>query len=84
MRHPTDSYIDAHRQHRPDQHAVHVQSPAGMSPHDEIAQHELWRQRGCAEGSAEQDWFEAEEQLRGKLISDSTRATPSSAGSVQR
>jgi hypothetical protein len=24
----------------------------------------LWRQRGCPEGSAEEDWFEAERQLR--------------------
>jgi hypothetical protein len=26
--------------------------------------HELWRARGCPEGSPERDWFLAEEQLR--------------------
>ena len=24
----------------------------------------LWQQRGCPEGSSEQDWFEAEEMMR--------------------
>ena len=35
-------------------------------PHDEIAQvaYALWEARGRGEGSAEQDWFEAEQQLR--------------------
>ena len=35
-------------------------------PHDEIAQvaYALWEARGRAEGSPEQDWFEAERQLR--------------------
>ena len=26
--------------------------------------HEFWRARGCPEGSPEEDWFLAEEQLR--------------------
>jgi len=30
----------------------------------EILAHEFWRARGCPEGSAEVDWFLAEEQLR--------------------
>lgn len=32
---------------------------------DEIAAlaHELWKARGCPEGSPETDWFHAEEQL---------------------
>jgi hypothetical protein len=35
------------------------------SPHEEIAKlaYALWQQRGCPDGSAELDWFEAEEQL---------------------
>jgi hypothetical protein len=28
--------------------------------------HTLWRQRGCPEGSPEQDWFEAAHQLRAR------------------
>jgi len=26
--------------------------------------YQLWRERGCPEGSAEEDWFRAEEQVR--------------------
>ncbi|MBV8811700.1 MAG: DUF2934 domain-containing protein [Acidobacteriaceae bacterium] len=26
----------------------------------------LWQQRGCPEGSADEDWREAERQLRGR------------------
>jgi hypothetical protein len=34
--------------------------------HDDIAAlaHALWQARGCPEGSPEQDWFDAAEQLR--------------------
>jgi hypothetical protein len=36
--------------------------------HDEIAAlaHQLWRERGCPEGSPEEDWFHAAEQLRSR------------------
>lgn len=30
----------------------------------EIMAREFWRARGCPEGSPEQDWYMAEEQLR--------------------
>lgn len=26
--------------------------------------YQLWRERGCPEGSAEEDWFQAEDRLR--------------------
>ena len=32
----------------------------------EILAHSLWEKRGCPEGSAEQDWFEAVKELRAK------------------
>lgn len=34
--------------------------------HDDIAAlaHQLWLDRGCRDGSAQQDWFDAAEQLR--------------------
>jgi hypothetical protein len=34
--------------------------------HENIAQlaYILWQQRGCPDGSAEKDWFEAEQRLR--------------------
>jgi hypothetical protein len=36
--------------------------------HDAIAAlaHELWQARGCPEGSPEEDWFRAAEQLRAR------------------
>jgi hypothetical protein len=37
--------------------------------HDDIAAlaYELWRARGCPEGSSEEDWFHAAEQLRSRI-----------------
>jgi DUF2934 family protein len=34
--------------------------------HDDIAvlAHELWQERGCPDGSPQEDWFRAAEQLR--------------------
>ena len=32
----------------------------------ETLAHELWRARGCPEGSPEEDWFHAAEQLRSR------------------
>jgi hypothetical protein len=39
--------------------------------HDDIAAlaHQLWQARGCPEGSAEEDWFQAAEQLRSRASS---------------
>jgi hypothetical protein len=42
----------------------------GIAPfgHSDIAAlaYELWKARGCPEGSPEQDWFDAAEQLRSR------------------
>ena len=42
------------------------QDSALMPAHEEIARlaYLLWQGRGCPDGEAEQDWFEAERQLR--------------------
>jgi hypothetical protein len=42
------------------------QKAAKEHGHEDIAAlaHELWRARGCPEGSPEKDWFHAAEQLR--------------------
>jgi hypothetical protein len=39
--------------------------------HDDIVAlaHKLWLERGCPEGSPDEDWFRAAEQLRAKLSS---------------
>lgn len=38
--------------------------------HDDIAAlaHELWEARGCPDGSSEEDWFRAAEQLRSRAL----------------
>jgi len=47
-----------------------LQETASSSPlefsHERCSElaYSLWQQRGCPEGSADQDWFEAERQLR--------------------
>ncbi len=58
-----------------------------LPTHDEIAQraYELWKAHGCPEGSAAEDWFEAEEELRAGIESrDVIESTLGHAGSVQR
>jgi hypothetical protein len=47
-----------------------LQEPAAFSAQEfshercsELA-YALWQQRGCPEGSADEDWFEAERQMR--------------------
>ena len=50
------------------QHAHQVTQQDGTAPlgHDDIAAraHELWKARGCPDGSPEEDWFHAAEELR--------------------
>jgi len=62
-------------------------SKDGHAPaHDDIAKlaHELWMQRGCPSDSSEQDWLEAETQLRvGHGSEPSLRNLHDKAGSVQ-
>jgi len=45
--------------------AGHIIAPFG---HDDIAAlaHELWQARGCPDGSPQEDWFHAAEQLRSR------------------
>jgi hypothetical protein len=68
-----------------EQHEGREQPSLGSTSDHEIAQraYELWRERGCPQGSAEQDWFEAADQLRALRNSVSTRSTSSASGSVQ-
>jgi hypothetical protein len=37
--------------------------------HEDIAllAYALWQERGCPEGSSEEDWFRAEQELSGRL-----------------
>jgi hypothetical protein len=57
-------------------HETHGQAPGAATVghgiaafgHAEIAAlaHELWQARGCPEGSPEEDWFRAAEELRSR------------------
>ena len=46
-------------------HGIHGMAQFG---HEEIAAlaHQLWQARGCPEGSPEEDWYHAAEQLRSR------------------
>jgi Protein of unknown function (DUF2934) len=50
-------------------HTQQVHQKSTTAGHEEIAAlaHELWRARGCPEGSPEEDWFNAVEQLRSHI-----------------
>jgi hypothetical protein len=43
-----------------------TQSETQILQHHDIAvlAHALWQHRGCDDGSAEQDWYEAEQKVR--------------------
>lgn len=49
----------------------------GITPfgHDETAvlAHKLWQARGCPEGSADEDWFQAVKELRSRALGQRTR-----------
>jgi hypothetical protein len=36
--------------------------------------YELWQQRGCPEGSSEDDWYEAERKIQSQMESQTTYA----------
>jgi hypothetical protein len=80
----TASAVDA--QHYPEQNEV----PEQVSDSPDIEQikqraYELWMERGSPHGSADQDWYRAEQELRAsngsQRISDKLHE---SSGSVQR
>jgi hypothetical protein len=58
---------DSHNAH---EHAQETTMGHGVAAfgHEDIAAlaHQLWRARGCPEGSPEEDWFHAAEQLRSR------------------
>ena len=54
---------------------------------EEIARiaYALWQSRGCPDGSPEQDWFAAEEELRASYESPGEQGAPEKIGpSVER
>jgi hypothetical protein len=57
-------------EHSKDAHRHTVQAAHGLATfgHHEIAAraYELWQARGCPEGSSQEDWFRAAEELRSR------------------
>lgn len=79
----TSSAVDA--RHYPEQHEVDQE---GLFPSiEQIARraHQLWVKKGCPEGSAEQDWLQAEQELKARNSSEpSSQSVRQGSGSVQR
>ena len=79
----TASAVDA--DHYPEQNEV---NEGGLFPSvEQITRraHEIWMRKGCPEGSAEQDWFEAEQELKASNPSEpSSPILRQGSGSVQR
>ena len=95
MNYPTDrdgksktaSAVD--QEHYPEQHEAERASSNGNShpSHDQIAEKAflIWQANGYPEGTAEQDWLQAEAELAAEAAPRSvTRGSAASAGSVQR
>jgi len=83
----TASAVDA--QHYPEQNEVpEEQSLVPEGPEIEAIKmraYELWIQRGCPDGSADQDWHQAERELRSEHGSERIdQEMHQSSGSVQR
>ena len=75
------------QQNYPEQHeviedGVHFGKPV----QDEIAEraYQLWHERGCPEGTAELDWFDAERQWQALNNSRNAISSTPETGSVQR
>jgi hypothetical protein len=76
--HGQNDYLSGHEQSRlalersRDAHHATQVTTAGHGiaafGHDDIAAraHELWQARGCPEGSSQEDWFRAAEELRSR------------------
>ena len=83
----TASAVD--QEHYPEQNEAETAgSRENAHPsHDEIAERafQLWHARGCPDGSAEQDWLQAEAELQANSAPRTvTQGSAATAGSVQR
>jgi hypothetical protein len=65
--HSREALQDSHDGHEPHQAAAAAHGIAAFG-HDDIAAlaYELWQAKGRPEGSAQEDWFQAAEQLRAR------------------
>jgi hypothetical protein len=82
----TASAVD--QKNYPEQHEVENQGweTGALPTHEQIKQraHEIWMERGRPEGTAEEDWRQAEEELRAGIQSRHViESTKDRGGSVQ-
>ncbi len=81
----TASAVD--QKHYPEQHQVENSGSESdwLPDHDQVAERAflLWQARGCPDGSAEQDWLQAEAEMQSETASRSMQGTAARAGSVQ-
>jgi len=81
----TASAVD--QEHYPEQHEVeNAELDSAFHPvHEQIAIRacELWNSKGRPVGTADQDWFQAEQELRATKPLNGTQGKPSPTGSVQ-
>jgi hypothetical protein len=81
----TASAVD--QEHYPEQNEVEISvlEADSFPGYDHIAARafELWHARGCPDGSAEQDWLEAEAELQARRTSQSAQGSARRNGSVQ-
>ncbi len=61
--------MSAHATQQVETPEVPAQSSAALPTHEDIASlaYALWQERGCPEGSSEEDWFRAEKELSTRL-----------------
>jgi len=74
-RHALEHSQVAHEHSSQAHHASVTEHGATTFGHKDIAAraHEIWKARGCPEGSAEADWFRAAEELRSRFEKDEFR-----------
>jgi Protein of unknown function (DUF2934) len=83
----TASAVDA--RHYPEQNEVPEEHPLVSEGPDieeiKMRAFELWSERGCPEGSADEDWYRAEREMRDQKGSQRiSNQIQHSSGSVQR
>lgn len=55
-------------------HASNSSETGNSTPDIAALAYELWQQRGCPEGSPEEDWYEAERKIQSQMESQATFA----------
>lgn len=60
----------SHSKQQSQQNAANVNEMHTSREEMALLAYQLWRERGCPEGTAEEDWFHAEERLKHETPTD--------------